>query len=106
MVYNQLEQYEQADAILQAVCDVGQVTFFSLCSTVKSNKLNILRGIYCLLVREHCIHPTRASMLICRSRQNIINQARKYHNYIRMKDKEVSEIYNKVTLKLAVSNER
>lgn len=100
MVYNQLKQYVLSDAILQAVCDVGKVTFFTLCSTAKSNKLNILRGVYCLVTRSYCIHPSRAARMICRSRQNVINQARKYHDYVRTKDKTVMSVYEQVLSRL------
>ena len=46
MIYNQYQQYEISDRIMQAVCEVGKVTFMELCSTVKTVKLNTLRGLY------------------------------------------------------------
>lgn len=96
MVRNQIEQYELSDRILSAVCKVGQVTFMELCSTVKSVKLNTLRGLYSLISRDYCIHPDRAARLICRTRQNIINQARKYMEYVQAKDKYTLCMYNQI----------
>ena len=96
MVYNQIQQYEILDKIMKAVCKGGDVTFMQLCSTNKSVKLNTLRGLYCLISRDYCIHPDRAARLLCRTRANIINQARKYLQYIQPKDKYTVTIYNQI----------
>ena len=78
MIYSQYEQYELSDRIMRAVCEVGGITFLQLCSTAKTVKLNALRGLYCLISRDYCIHPDRSARLICRTRVNVINQAKKY----------------------------
>ena len=96
MVYNQIQQYEILDKIMKAVCKGGDVTFMQLCSTNKSVKLNTLRGLYCLISRDYCIHPDRAARLLCRTRANVINQARKYLQYIQTKDKYTITIYNQI----------
>lgn len=96
MVYNQIQQYEILDQIMKAVCKGGDVTFMQLCSTSKSVKLNTLRGLYCLISRDYCIHPDRAARLLCRTRANIINQSRKYLQYIQAKDKYTITIYNQI----------
>ena len=96
MVYNQIQQYEILDKIMKAVCKGGDVTFMQLCSTNKSVKLNTLRGLYCLISRDYCIHPDRAARLLCRTRANIINQARKSLQYIQAKDKYTVTIYNQI----------
>lgn len=96
MVYNQFEQYYLSDQIMRAVCEVGEITFMQLCSAVKTVKLNTLRGLYCLISRNYCIHPDRSARLLCRTRQNVINQARKYLQYIQVKDKYVVSIYNQI----------
>ena len=96
MVYSQIQQYELADRIMRAACEVGQVTFMELCSAAKNVKINTLRGLYCLISRGYCIHPSRAASLICRSRQNVINQARKYSQYIQIRDKYTLSIYNRI----------
>ena len=70
MIYNQYQQYELSDRIMQAVCEVGKVTFMELCSAVKTVKLNTLRGLYCLISRDYCIHPDRSARLLCRTRAN------------------------------------
>lgn len=97
MIYNRDEQYEWSYRIMKAVCEVGQVSFFELCSGTKTVKLNTLRGLYCLVSRDYCIHPSRSARLICRTRQNIINQARKYLEYVQSKDKYILPIYNQIT---------
>lgn len=96
MVYSQFEQYYLSDQIMRAVCEVGGVTFMQLCSAVKSVKLNTLRGLYCLISRDYCIHPDRSARLLCRTRQNVINQARKYLQYVQAKDKYTLSIYNQI----------
>ena len=96
MVYSQIQQYELSDRIMRAVCEVGQVTFMELCSMVKTVKMNTLRGLYCLISRDYCIHPDRSARLICRTRQNVINQARKYAQYIQARDKYTLSIYNRI----------
>lgn len=96
MTLSQTEQYLWADRIMQAVCSVGGITFLDLISETKTTKTNELRGLYCLLTREYCIHPERAARLIARSRQNVINQARRYMQYIQAKDKVLTNLYNRI----------
>lgn len=96
MIYSQYEQYELSDRIMRAVCEVGGITFLQLCSTAKTVKLNTLRGLYCLINRDYCIHPDRSARLICRTRANVINQARKYLEYLQAKDKYVLTLYNQI----------
>lgn len=96
MTHSQTEQYLWADRIMQAVCSVGGITFLDLISETKATKTNELRGLYCLLTREYCIHPERAARLIARSRQNVINQARRYMQYIQVKDKVLTNLYNRI----------
>lgn len=96
MIYSQYEQYELSDRIMRAVCEVGGITFLQLCSTAKTVKLNTLRGIYCLISRDYLIHPDRSARLICRTRANVINQARKYLGYLQAKDKYVLTLYNQI----------
>lgn len=96
MTHSQTEQYLWANRIMQAVCSVGGITFLDLISETKTTKTNELRGLYCLLTREYCIHPERAARLIARSRQNVINQARRYMQYIQVKDKVLTNLYNRI----------
>lgn len=96
MTHSQTEQYLWADRIMQTVCSVGGITFLDLISETKTTKTNELRGLYCLLTREYCIHPERAARLIARSRQNVINQARRYMQYIQVKDKVLTNLYNRI----------
>lgn len=104
MIHSQTEQYLWADRIMQAVCSVGGITFLDLISETKTTKTNELRGLYCLLTREYCIHPERAARLIARSRQNVINQARRYMQYIQAKDKVLTNLYNRIKNQINATN--
>lgn len=96
MTYTQTEQYMWADRIMQAVCIVGGITFIQLISESKTTKANELRGLYCLITRDYNIHPERAARLISRTRQNVINQARRYWQYLQAKDKVITGLYYKI----------
>lgn len=106
MIYSQYEQYELSDRIMRAVCEVGGVTFLQLCSTAKTVKLNALRGLYCLISRDYCIHPDRSARLICRTRANVINQAKKYLEYLQAKDKYVLSLYNQIVQLLKTNKKK
>lgn len=84
-----------ADRIMNAVCTIGGITFIQLVSEVKTAKTNELRGIYCLITRDYNIHPERAARLISRTRQNVINQTRRYWQYLQAKDKVIVNLYNR-----------
>lgn len=96
MTFSQTEQYMWADRIMNAVCTVGGITFIQLVSEVKTAKTNELRGIYCLITRDYNIHPERAARLISRTRQNVINQTRRYWQYLQAKDKVIVNLYNRI----------
>lgn len=96
MTLSQTEQYMWADRIMNAVCTIGGITFIQLVSEVKTAKTNELRGIYCLITRDYNIHPERAARLISRTRQNVINQTRRYWQYLQAKDKVIVNLYNKI----------
>lgn len=96
MIYSQTEQYMWADRIMSAVCVVGGITFTQLVSAPKTAQLNELRGLYCLLTRDYCVHPKRAAQLIARTRQNVINQARQYLRYLQSKDKHLTTLYDEI----------
>ena len=95
MTFSQTEQYMWADRIMNAVCTIGGITFIQLVSEVKTAKTNELRGIYCLITRDYNIHPERAARLISRTRQNVINQTRRYWQYLQAKDKVIANLYNR-----------
>lgn len=104
MIKNSIDQYATLDAITRALCRDAGVSFLALCSNRKNKKLNTLRGVYCVLSRDYSVHPIRAAKMICRSRQNIINQARKYLGLIQVKDPLVLSVYNNVRNQLTVSH--
>lgn len=105
MVYDIPKQYELSDIIMRTICDIGKVTFLQLTSMKKTEHLNILRGLYCLICRDYCIHPRLAARLICRSRQNVINQTRKYRGYLQIGDIRTITIYNQIINKLTISKD-
>ncbi len=96
MTYSQTEQYMWADRIMNAVCTIGGITFMQLVSETKTVKTNELRGLYCLITRDYNIHPERAARLISRTRQNVINQTRRYWQYLQAKDKTIVSLYNRI----------
>lgn len=96
MTYSQTEQYMWADRIMNAVCTIGGITFMQLVSETKTVKTNELRGLYCLITRNYNIHPERAARLISRTRQNVINQTRRYWQYLQAKDKTIVSLYNRI----------
>lgn len=100
MLRNQYEQYRLGDIIIKTICSTCGVTFLDLISTQKTTYLNILRGLCCYIMRDYCIHPDRCARLICRTRQNVINQARKYRQYLQVKDPETMSVYNKIKIEL------
>lgn len=102
MILSVLEQYELSDAIMRTICEIGKVSFFQLTSPKKTEHLNTLRGLYCLICRDYCIHPKLAAKLLCRSRQNIINQTRKYRGYLQTKDPRTITIYTQIMNKLNI----
>lgn len=96
MVLTQTEQYMWADRILRAVCLVGEIPFTELVSERRSDKTDKLRGLYCLLTRDLGVHPDRAARLISRTRQNIINQAKRYAQHVQVHDREITMLYSKI----------
>lgn len=96
MTFSQTEQYMWADRIMNAVCTIGGITFMQLVSETKTAKTNELRGLYCLITRDYNIHPERAARLISRTRQNVINQTRRYWQYLQAKDKAIVSLYNRI----------
>lgn len=96
MIHSQTEQYMWADRILRAVCLAGGVTFVDIVSESRSGKTDKLRGVYCLITRNYGVHPDRAARLIARSRQNVINQAKRYLHYLQSRDGEITLLYMRV----------
>lgn len=102
MIRTPTEQYILADHIIEVVCNIGDVAFEDFVSPkTKNSKLNILRGLYCVITRDYCIHPIYAANLACRTRQNVINQARKYMGYLQVKDPCVTALYKNIRNQLA-----
>lgn len=107
MEYSPSEQFRRADLILNAVCKVGKISYFQLLSAPKSNIINTLRGVCCIVAWEMGVHARRMAKLMHRTRGNILNQQRKYHGFLRSKDPMTMNIYNKVRdeLKLEINGE-
>ena len=88
------------DAIIRAVCDVGEITYPELVSKTKSLRRNALRGVAYLLSRDFLVHPRIASQMMRCSRQNVINVARTYHKYMQSRDAVTVNYYVLVSKKL------
>lgn len=94
------EQYARMDAIIRAVCDVGEVSYPELVGKKKSLHRNALRGVAYLLSRDFLVHPRIAAQLMRCSRQNVINVARNYHRYMQSHDSVTVNYYVLVCRKL------
>lgn len=90
------EQLYRADKVIDAICKVGKIDYPAFVRRKKSTKVNILRGVACVIVREQLVHPRVAAMLFRRNRSNVCNQQRKYIEYLQVRDKAVMNVYNQV----------
>lgn len=95
MRYQSCEEFRMADIIIEAVCKVGEITYFDLVLAPKSTILSTLRGICCVLAWDYKVHARRMARLMRRSRGNVLNQQRTYRNLLQAKDKLSVEIYDK-----------
>lgn len=97
--------YEEVDRIIRAACKVGGFSYAEFVSRKKSLKMNVVRGVACVISRYRCIHPSITAKLIGRTRGNVINVARKYHHYLQARDKITLQFYNNIT-KMIDDNEQ
>lgn len=88
------EQSERVDIIISAICAVGKVSYCNLLSHTKSLYMNILRGVAFYLSWEYNVHPRMMSILMRRSRANVINQSKRYRGYIQCGDPLTIDIYD------------
>lgn len=91
-----MQQYVKINYIVQAACEVGGITYAEFIRKDKSLHKNVLRGVTCVMSRYCCVHPRITALIICRSRQNVINIARSYHKYLQARDELTTEIYKKI----------
>lgn len=95
MEYSQDEQYRRAEIIIDAVCKVGECTYAEFMFKKKSLHMNILRGVAFYLSWEYGVHARRMAIMTSRTRGNIINQSKRYRDYIRNGDPISVQIYEK-----------
>lgn len=89
-------EYANAEVIIDVVCQMENISFPELIARPKGSKVNILRGIAYLLSREYLIHPSIFAEYMHRSRCNVINVARTYQGYLKVRDKLVTSIFNRL----------
>lgn len=99
------DQYLLMDKIVRAACEVGELSYPSFIARKKSLKTNTLRGVTCLISRYMLIHPNVSALLLCRTRQNVINCARRYHHYIQAKDAITLKYFEDITHKIQIYDE-
>lgn len=87
------EEYKRANIIIDAVCRAGNVSYEDLVCHPKNMLFNILRGLCCVFAKEYDVHPSRMHDLLRRTRCNIINQGRKYKEYIDSQDPYTMRYY-------------
>lgn len=90
------EEFRMADLIIDAVCEVGEISYFTFILAPKSTTLNTLRGVCCLMAWEYGVHARRMCKLIRRTRGNVLNMQRVYRGLLQSKDPMTVEYYNKV----------
>ena len=90
------EEFRMADIIIEAICKVGNISYYNFITAPKNVTLNTLRGICCVMAWEYKVHARRMARLMRRTRGNILNQQRTYRNLLVSKDKMTVELYNKV----------
>lgn len=95
MILNNREQLRRADIVIDAICEVGNVSYPDLITHKRSLLYNALRGVCCLLSWEYGIHPNNLKSLIMRSRSNVINQSRRYFYYLKTGDCITLDLYEK-----------
>lgn len=91
------EEYRMADVIIDAVCEVGGVSYFDFIMAPKSTLLSTLRGVCCVVAWDYGIHARRMAKLMRRTRGNVLNQQRTYRHLLQAKDNITLDIYNRVT---------
>jgi hypothetical protein len=83
-----------ASKIVEAVCAASNIPWYVLCCPQKKSvPSNIALGVCCVLSWDVSIHPCIMAQAIHRTRQNIINQTRKYRGYLSSGDVLVSSLY-------------
>lgn len=91
---SKVQEYENMERLIRCALLVGNIDYPQLLNRKKSLKTNVLRGVVCLIAyRILLIHPTTASQMLGRTRQNIINMARKYKEYFEVGDSSTTETY-------------
>ncbi len=90
------EEFRRADIIIDAVCEVGGISYFQLLNAPKETTISTLRGICCVVAWEYNVHARKLAKLIHRTRGNVLNQTKKYRGFLQAKDPLATQIYNKV----------
>lgn len=89
-----------ARRVAYAVCLEFRMTLRELTDAPKSRRMNLARGVYCLVCDKEGVHPIFSCKVLKRSRSNVINIARRYRGYRDTGYKEVAMCYDKVMLDL------
>lgn len=86
MEYDANEQFRRADIIIDVVCDIGGCTYCNFLHGKRSLHLNLIRGLAFYLSWEYGVHARRMAICTGRTRGNVINQSKRYRNYIQVGD--------------------
>lgn len=106
MQYTTWKQHYLASRIVEAVSRASNVPWpVLLCHQRKSVLTSTALGVCCVLSWDEGLHPRIMAQAIQRTRANVINQTRKYRNYIKAGDKQTIEMYEKAKRLLATGSE-
>lgn len=96
MEYTEDEQYRRASIIVDAACKVGKVSYPDFLFQKRSLHMNTLRGVAFYLSWEYGVHARYMAVIAHRTRGNVINQSKRYRNYLRSNDFVSVTLYNNV----------
>lgn len=87
-------------SIIDASCEVCNVKKEAFLSRMRNNSLNVARGLYMVIAEEYGYSSETIGKAIFRSRPSTILTKCNYKGYIEIKDRVITETYNKIKEKL------
>lgn len=90
------QQRKDAEMLVQTVCQASELSIEDFRTAPKGYKINVARGVACVLSRELKIIPRIFGETIGRTRANVVNISKHYRGYLSTRDKATVELYKKV----------
>ena len=93
-------QRKNAEMLIGKVCEASGLSVEDFKHAPKGYKINVARGVACVLSRELQINPRIFGEAMGRTRANVVNISRHYRGYLATNDFSTVELYQKVKLML------